>query len=716
MAPTKARWQFPVRHPLFTLTAGLTICAAAATIGIFFSQRGRLLHMMRPHDPEVRRWERFTQAFGHERNALVRYPDIDPARVSHRRTLAQRGRRIEHLLAGRAVSVPLVDNSSPGGLLWVSHDPRQINDETAFAKLRLAVQKTKQAAAKNPTQAPQAVTLDGELVLRREARATTTAWLRYAPWILGLLGLLVLAFGGGPRAFALTTVVTAGGLSSGFALMAPLGADRRLDALLPAVTVCLLAVFFVRRLLDAVESSPKADKSSRVGGALYRAVGPILLTAGVLAMAFVGMGASRFSGVRNPSLIAALGAIATAVTAVTIAPALLVLWPGSWHRHPARASLLAGWTGRVNKVLVAHRRPLLLTLLLLLAGSGVAALHHTIGHPYDLARQRWHALWTREKPTARTISLSLVVTAKNQQALFATETLHVFDRIEQKIRHHPAVEATYGLAALARRYVPAQGQAKQLPLARRLQRLRTSDPRWVNRFVSPHTPKTRILITARLTHTRALRKLKRWIERQSHALLPADFYAQVTGSMPVTSHTLDTLATAYIVGLVRFLGMLFILVIALTKDPRLGLTASVPALLPVVVLAALFRLTGWSMHLGLAGALIVVAMWSGLDALNALLKVARIRFSPPGVSLTASATSLRSAFLLAPFLAVATAITDSAATIQAGLSAGVGLALGSLISSFTVPSLLAFMPGARLHGPLWEHTRRSARKNRRRDR
>lgn len=655
------------------------------------SRKGHLSELVRRKDPEVRRWKSFQASFGRERIAIVRYPDLDSS-TGPGGELARRARLVERRLGRRTVTVPIAGKRAAEVL--VIYDPKELGDHDAARLLRRAAKKS------SPDERP--ADLHGEVRLRKDALSAADSWLRLAPWAAALMGLLVLVFGGGVRALVPTALSAAAGASVALACSTVLGAARRFDTLFPALTVALLSVFFVRRLLDAMESGPPAVKRERVGRGLYRAVGPILLTAGVVALALVGMGASRFPGVRRPALIAAIAALVTSLASVTSAPALLALWPGKWNRAPARASLLAGWTHRVNKVLVSNHLPLLVIIALVVGGAAVFALGSPIAHRFNL-------LETGEISPAgggdvpRSGTLSLVLTGRRETDFTRSKTISTIRALEDELRGHPSITSAYGPPDLAKTIGEGAATGSE---ATEMSRLRLRRPRLVNSFLSPDEPKARLIITTRFTDTRQLRDLAAWVERRANRTLPVEISSHVTGGLFLASHSLDSLAKALVVGLVRFMGMLFIVVIALTKDPRLGLTASGPALVVICMGGGVARLAGWPINLPLAASLTLVAMWTSSDALNALLKVARLRYGPPGVSLTASATSLRSAFLLGPFLVAAGLACRSPSLAQAGLISGVGLLVGSLVSAFTVPSLLAFMPGARLHGPLWEHTRR----------
>ncbi len=718
MAPTRFKWQFPVRRPYTTIITTIIVTAALFLVGMTFSRHSSLSDLVRPDYPALRRWMDLQSSLGNERSVLLEPPGISPG---EREKFLEYRDFVQERLGEKSVAIEIPAKSrergktgDKTGLVFVSIDHKSVSDHEIRRRIKkmnrewLSLNENNKAEEEESGKDDEQETMvsethesrmEGELALRHEVHSVISRWLGIAPLTLPLLALFVFLGGGGLKAVVSVMLVFGTSLGAVIATSRALGGNIDLDIAFPGVVSLFLSVFFVRRLLDSVAAARPGTKSKRVGSALFAVVGPILLSAGLIAICLAGMGGSRFSGVRRPALIAAVGVLTAAAASTTIVPGILSLWPGKWNETPSRLSKLSRWTRSAGKPLVRRPVPWLLAVFLLFLGGSVWSLRSPISHELFFSSSDIKTLFGRTEKT-RPVSISLVIQAPDKNTLTSHETLQSMDLLSRKLSTHPKILGVTGFQDIIVNQTGHEGVAGETP----------EDTRRLNKLLAPYEPTGRLILAVECKSTGELGEIARWIETTAMKSLPDKISSHTTGALVSAGNAADELTKAYLVGLVRFVGMLLLLMIAISKDPRLGLTAITPPAATLVILGSLIAAISASVQLIMAYALILTAVWCSTDALDALLRTAQLRITPPGMTPAVTAPSLRSSLLLAPFVPVAGFCCMSPFFAPAGVLAALGIGIGSLLSAFLVPMMLNYMPEARLHGPLWEHKRKKKKR------
>lgn len=683
--------------------------------GAAFRNHSSLSDLVRPDYPALRRWMDLQGSLGNERSVLLVPPDFSaPGTESVENLLVEFRDFVQQKLGSDVVAIEITakknktgkkEAEGERGFVFLSFDHEHTEDHEIrnrvekvtreWMLLKGDIQNGLQIAGSDQTR------VEGELALRREVHSVIGRWLKIAPLTLPLLAVLVFLGGGGLKAVVSVMLVFGTSLGTIVAVSKALGGNLDLDVFFPAVVALFLSVFFVRRLLDSIAIVQPGTKNKRVGSALFAVVGPILLSAGVIAICLAGMGGSRFPGVRRPALIASVGVLAVAAASVTVVPALLSLWPGKWNKIPSRLSKLSKWTRSAGKPLVRRPVPWLLAVFLLFLAGSVWSLRSPISHKLKFSSNDFKTLLSGSRRN-RLVSLSLVLQTSDRKTLTAGEALESMDALSKKLSGHPKILGVKGVHDIVTRQMEHGGPED------------TEDDRRLKKLLAPDEPIGRFILAVECSSTRELGEISGWIESTAMKSLPDKMSSHTTGALVSASNAADELTKAYLVGLVRFVGMLLLMMIALSKDPRLGLTAITPPAATIVIVGSLIAIFSASVHIIIAYALILTAVWCSTDALDALLRTAQLKMSPPGMTPAVTAPSLRSSLFLAPFVPVAGFCSMSPFFAQAGVIAAIGIGIGSILSAFLVPMMLNYMPEARLHGPLWEHKRKEKRSRKRR--
>ncbi len=522
----------------------------------------------------------------------------------------------------------------------------------------------------------------GSLPLLKRIRPRIHKWSKGALLTAAALLLAFLLTGGGLRGMIVLTVswaIAAGVVAAAWRL---LHSSLDLMAVLPGLALTATVALSTKRLVDAAGWSG-LDESHRAAAAAFRRErGPQFLIAGVTALALLAMGASRFTGLRWPAIWAATAVITAVLTTLIVGTAILAVWPRSFKHH-RQASILSRWVGGVQKRAANWPRAGLWVGALMVTGLAVIGFRAKIAIP--LRGDGDNLL----QPCL--FNLDLVVTRGGSDHRDAIDRTLV-SKLLQHVQVLPEVEAVFPVAGdlrfiasspvLSKWYQPASEDSIHLSVM-----IGARDTAEVNAKAA------RIARSAR-------KQLRGHPELSAH----------ITGSITEGARTATALSRSYIVGIVRLLGMVFMLLVALTWDRRLGLTAALPAAVCLVVLLAVLATLRQPVTLPILGAMALVASWAVMDALSSVLEAARSRRAGASLPRHASSSSLRAALAVGLAILTGAGYCMDAPFAPAAMLAGGGIMLAAIVSAYGVPTLLAFMPGARLQGPLWEPRRSRIKK------
>ncbi|MCD6497012.1 MAG: hypothetical protein J7M25_01750 [Deltaproteobacteria bacterium] len=686
-----------LRHAAIALAVTL-LCTAGLTVFLARSVEIRpgLADILAGPDRYLQQWNAVQAGLGPEQTAVVRLDRIDPANEP------------DQILVGRAVhllkSIPGTDvaktHCAKKICLILHVDPSKTDPKQVFAQL-----------ASLRTISPKlTTTVCGELEIRHLMAGMPPTILTAILWAGLVLLVMLLVTGGGIRSLVLTIAV----LWTATVVMAVLWhilfGPLTTIAVYPAIALLATAILFSKRMADTADWSESNDSKKTAKTALDRQKGPLLLISGVIAIALATMGASRFPALRRSALTAAAAIILSAAAALTVGVAILALWPPRHRRRAAQASRLSLWVGKLQQRSTNWPRAGLMIGSIILVVVIVLATRLPLNQ----------GLPTKDgKRGACVVKLDLVISADNQLQLTSHDFALWMARLTKRITRIPGIEGAFWPG------------------------LQNHDETVAPHYISRQDPIVRVALLARADDTATIESLATRVKRAITPLQsmpsrqgprpdsatgqriaaddtnntdasPRDFDPQrlsfhMTGPLVAAAHAVTRLTHAHLVALTRFLGMLFMVIIALTWDPRLGLTVVSPALVTTLLLVSVMAVTKINLDLPAQGAIGLVALWAGMDTLSNLLEAARSRRRGAPLSRHASSSSLRAAWAIGLSLLVAGVCCRTSPFLKAAILVGIGIPLAAALSAYGVPTMLAYMPGARLQGPLWEPRRRRRR-------
>ena len=686
-----------LRHAAISLVITF-LCAAGLTIFLARSVEIRpgLTNLLAGPDHYLQQWNAVQADLGAEQTAVVRFDRIDPTNEQDKLLVNQAVTRLD-ALPGTDVAQT---NCTKKICLILHVDPSKTDPKQVFAQL-----------ASLRTISPKlTTTVCGELEIRHLMAGMPPTLLTATLWAGLVLLVMLLVTGGGIRSLAITVVVLWTSATATAAIWHVLFGPLTTVAVYPAIALLATAILFSKRMADTADWSESNDSIETAKAALDRQKGPLLLIAGVVALSLATMGASRFAALRRSALTAATAIMLSAAAALTVGVSILALWPPRHRRRAAQASRLSLWVGRLQQRSSNWPRAGLLvgTILLVVIIVLAARLPLNQGLPTG-----------SDKREACVVKLDLVISADNRGQLTSRGFSAWMERLTKRIGRIPGVEGTFWPGLLSHNEaLHAHYIARQDPIVRVAVLVRADDTATIEG------------LAARVK--RAITPLQSMPSRQGPRLdsgtgqritadtnnadaSPRDFDPQrlsfhMTGPLVAAAHAVTRLTRAHLVALTRFLGMLFMVIIALTWDPRLGLTVVSPALVATLLLVSVMAVTRTNLDLTSQGAIGLVALWAGIDTLSNLLEAARSKRRGAPLARHASSSSLRAAWAIGLSFLVAGICCRTSPFLKAAILVGVGIPLAAALSAYGVPTMLAYMPGARLQGPLWEPRRRRRRK------
>jgi uncharacterized protein len=387
---------------------------------------------------------------------------------------------------------------------------------------------------------------------------------------------------------------------------------------------------------------PLADQQAALIAAALRFISlPVVVSALTIIAGFLSLAFTSIPAVRTSALFAAFGAASTLVLSLTFVPAALVL-AGRWTLN-LRVGLdgpMVAWLERVGRLAVRKQSWLYVVTAALCVFSvagiwrvvididfygffrpgsepsvGVAEINRRLagaaGFEVIVEYDRDGAI-ERPATLARIAELQAFVEERR-----TGQTLSVVDLVKHANRaFHQNDPQFYA--------VPADAAALEDLLADREQ---------VRRFVSDDGRRTRILVRSSLAGSATMSRAVAELEQKGRELLPAArVYA--TGTVILLNRTSDAIAREQFQSVTIALLTIYAMLALLFRSLRVGLTALVPNLIPVLFF---FGFMGWSgIPLNLTTSL-VASVVLGLAVDNAVQFIVRFRrVQPEAVSLRAA--------------------------------------------------------------------------------
>ena len=398
---------------------------------------------------------------------------------------------------------------------------------------------------------------------------------------------------------------------------------------------CSYMIHVVNQIGLVAATRETAGKLEVVGEAVRFIAVPVVVSALTIIAGFLSLAFTDIPSIRETSIYAALGAGFTMILSLTFLPACLLLWPGervSFHvgldgGSVRRLEQLGRWATTRQKVLY------LVTALIVvcsLAGIGRIVIDIDYFHFFKPNSDTTIGLDQISRRLSGGVTMSLVVETGRPDGMVDPVMMQRLSLLQRQVETYRdpdgrGVDQTLSAADFLRHIHRAFNQqdpaAGDLPADPDLLDELLSDRSQLRGFLSTDGSAARILVRSNLSGSQSMAAAIAEIEREGREIFPQSrVYA--TGTMVLLNRTSDSIAREQILSVSLALVTIFLMLAILFRSFRVGLTALVPNLIPILFF---FGFMGWSgIPLNLTTSL-VASVVLGLAVDNAVQFIVRFR-------------------------------------------------------------------------------------------
>ncbi|MFN7828618.1 MAG: efflux RND transporter permease subunit [Acidobacteriota bacterium] len=362
---------------------------------------------------------------------------------------------------------------------------------------------------------------------------------------------------------------------------------------------------------------------------------PVIVSALTIIAGFLSLSFTNIPAIRETSIYAAIGAAITMLLSLSFLPACLVLWPGE------KVNFRVGLGGASVRQLETIGRWATTRQTLLYIITGVIVIVSVIGiwrivididyfHFFKPNSETTIGLDQINRRLSGAVTFSLVVETARPDGIVDPEVLRRIATLQRQVETYRdpggrGVDLTLSAADLLRhvhqafnRHDPAAGD---LPTDPALLDDLLADRAQLRGLLSSDGSAARILVRSNLSGSQSMATAIREIEREGRAIFP-EFRVYATGTMVLLNRTSDSIAREQVFSVTLALVTIFLMLVILFRSFRVGLTALIPNLIPILFF---FGFMGWiGIPLNLTTSL-VASVVLGLAVDNAVQFVVRFR-------------------------------------------------------------------------------------------
>jgi predicted RND superfamily exporter protein len=360
------------------------------------------------------------------------------------------------------------------------------------------------------------------------------------------------------------------------------------------------------------------------------AVSALTIIAGFLSLTF-----TEIPAIRSTAIYSAIGAAFTMILSLTFIPAVLALLPaGAGAFRVGLHGKLVRFLENTGRWATSHQRLLYVLTIIIVVFSlfGMRRIIVDIDF-FRFAKPGTDSLVGLEEVSRRlsgAVTFDIIIEGKTGGAI---EKPDVLERIAQlqtfaetrKGPHGQGVDRSLSVADfikhLNRAFNGNDPKQYAIPTDERIISDLFSDRDQLKGFLTEDGRIARVLVRSTLTSSQAMADVVREIEQQARQLLP-EFRVFATGTFVLLNRTSDQIGGEQVQSIAIALVTIFLMLAILFRSLRVGLTALVPNLIPVVFF---FGYMGWQgIKLNLTTSL-VASIVLGLAVDNAVQFIIRFR-------------------------------------------------------------------------------------------
>ncbi|HKX30104.1 MAG TPA: MMPL family transporter [Blastocatellia bacterium] len=381
--------------------------------------------------------------------------------------------------------------------------------------------------------------------------------------------------------------------------------------------------------------APEADRARLLREALGFINLPVVVSALTIIAGFISLAFTRIPAIRATGIYTAIGAVFTMILLLTFVPAVLMTLSSR------TLAFRVGLTGSLVKLLEATGRwvtshqtvlYLLTAVILVVSVVGMRRIRIDIDYFNFLKANSEPNVGLTEigRRLSGAVSFSLVVEGRSPGAIEDAETLRQIAALQaaaeaQDVSAERGIDRTLSVVDfvkhLNRAYHDGDPQSGRIPSDHREIRELFSDRAQLRGFLSADGRVARILIRSNLRSSQSMGAAIAEMERWGRERLP-EFRVYATGTFVLLNRTSDQIAGEQVRSLTIALVTIYLMLSILFRSLRVGMTALIPNLIPVLFF---FGFMGWrGIALNLTTSL-VASVVLGLAVDNSVQFIVRFR-------------------------------------------------------------------------------------------
>lgn len=426
-----------------------------------------------------------------------------------------------------------------------------------------------------------------------------------------------------------------------FGLMGHLGSQFNILSLMLPTVLLAIGCSYVIHVFNQIgleQAAARASQSEQLSAQiLHKSLSfislPVMVSALTIIAGFLSLAFTKIPGIRSTAIYAALGAGTTMLLSLTFVPAVLALCSEKTIRlNVGLGGEMISWLEKTGRLAVSKEAVLYLAtgVMCVLSVAGIFRLIVDVDYYGFFKANTEAAIGPAEvgKRLAGAISFEVIIEATKDGALEAPQALARIAELASL-----AADASQGQTLSVIDFIKHGNRAFHnndpnfyaLPADERIVRELMTDREQFRKFITDDGRKARILVRSPLSGSAAMSKAIHAIEARGREVLP-EFRVYATGTVALMNRSSDRIAREQLQSVFLALLTIYVMLALLFKSWRVGLTALVPNLLPILFF---FGYMGWSgTPLNLTTSL-VASVVLGLAVDNAVQFIVRFRSVQP---------------------------------------------------------------------------------------
>jgi hypothetical protein len=473
----------------------------------------------------------------------------------------------------------------------------------------------------------------------RSTQAVKSDLSLFLPLTLILIALLLWLCFRSFAAVALPLATIGIGLVWLFGLMACFESHFTILALMLPTLMLAIGCSYIIHVVNQIGIVKERRMGMDKGDILVEAMGfinlPVFVSALTIIAGFLSLSFAGIPAIRSTGIYAAIGAAITMVLSLTFIPAVLMLLGERAFK------VKAGLNGSMVKLLedtgrwATSRQKLLYILtgilvVISIAGMFLIKIDIDFFHFFKPNAETSVGLAEVNRRLSGAVTFEIIVEGKETGAIENPGTLGriaEFQTFAESLRDRSGqgIDRTLSVVDFTRHINRAFNDNSQqhysIPADSGIVRELLSDKDHLRGFLSPDGRTARILVRSNLSRSQAMAGVISQLEKRGRELLP-EFRVVATGTFVLLNRTSDQIGGEQIQSVSIALVTIFLMLSVLFKSLRVGLTALIPNLIPILFF---FGFMGWrGIYLNLTTSL-VASVVLGLAVDNAVQFIVRFR-------------------------------------------------------------------------------------------